>query len=82
MIHFLINDMIDIKLIQQGVFKPRFAEFKPAETLNFLSAIFEPQMKLFGNNFVCRLDESVPEKLNGDEDRLKQAIINLIKNAM
>ena len=45
----LVNDMLDLKLIDEGKFVPKKELFKPRELLQFISAMFEPQMKLADN---------------------------------
>ena len=36
----LVNDLLDLKMIEQGVFTDQVAKFKPLETFDFLIDIF------------------------------------------
>ena len=36
----LVNDLLDLKMIEQGVFTGQVAKFKPLETFDFLIDIF------------------------------------------
>ena len=38
----LVNDMLDLKLIEVGQFSPKVDRFKPKDTLDFISAMFQP----------------------------------------
>ena len=36
----LVNDLLDLKMIEQGLFTDQIAKFKPLETFDFLIDIF------------------------------------------
>lgn len=98
----LVNDVLDIKLIQNGCFEPSLTVFNPLKTLNFVKAMFRPLAQMqrtsltfrpvnhvtlkFGHvhNFEDSLmiKGDLPQSLYGDERRLKQVMINLVKNAL
>ena len=56
--------------------------FKPADTFNFISAMFMPQMEMVNNQFDLDVNGTIPDTLLGDQIRLKQVLINLTKNAI
>ena len=39
----LVNDVLDIKLIQEGKFKPKLEKFEPKKLLDFIVAMFQTQ---------------------------------------
>lgn len=39
----LVNDVLDIKQIEQGVFEKKVQEFSPKSTLEWIAAMFKPQ---------------------------------------
>ena len=45
----LVNDILDIKMIEKGVFKPNCDAFNINETLDFVAQMFEEQAKMKGN---------------------------------
>ena len=42
----LVNDVLDIKLIQEGKFKPKLEKFEPKKLLDFIVAMFQPQSQM------------------------------------
>ena len=42
----LVNDMLDLKLIEEKKFVPKQQSFRPRETFEFIHAMFESQMKI------------------------------------
>ena len=41
-----VNDVLDIKLIQEGLFEPKLALFSPLSVLEFIDAMFDQQAKM------------------------------------
>ena len=39
----LVNDVLDMKLIQQGYFEPKMERFEPRKIFEFIIAMFGPQ---------------------------------------
>ena len=42
----LVNDVLDIKLIEQGQFVPKIGSFAPQETFEFIMDMFKPQAEM------------------------------------
>jgi len=42
----LVNDVLDMKMIEQGIYSTKCEEFNPKDTLNFILTIFEPQSQM------------------------------------
>ena len=98
----LVNDVLDMKLIQEGVFKPKFERFQLQKTLDFIVAMFDSQSKMQGTKIVAEtvkienlttdiaVDQAhavlphcaLPVTFMGDQIRLKQILINLVKNSL
>lgn len=98
----LVNDLLDIKMIEKGVFEPRCDNFNIRDTIDFVLQMFSEQSKLTQTEvsheslmpsslkeaYALHYDEimlekaELPEQLFGDAIRLKQVLINLIKNAL
>ena len=39
----LVNDILDLKMIEQDKYDQKFESFDPTKTLEFIVAMFEPQ---------------------------------------
>ena len=88
----LVNDSLDFKLIEESKFVAKKETFKIRDLLDFIKAMFVPQMQLVGNVFSAKVEENengdvendhrMPNSLHGDQIRLKQVLINLVKNAL
>ena len=99
----LSNNLLDAKMINEGVFEPKNDKFCPKGAIEFVLKMFEIQSQFEGTtlsyemvsidsfNEVIKdytLDQSMmnredlPGLLVGDELRLKQILINLVKNAL
>ena len=42
----LVNDVLDIKLIEEGKFQKKMERFEPQKLLDFIVAMFEPQAEM------------------------------------
>ena len=79
----LFNDILDLKLIEQGSFVIMKEDFNPLVTFKYVMKIFEQQAKMQRSNLKLKeIDPPLPLRLVGDHIRLKQVLINLIKNAL
>ncbi len=78
----LINDLLDFAKMEAGQLRIQMAPFELRPVVEAACAVLQPQAKAKG--LECRLsfDEPVPERLVGDEHRLRQVLLNLLSNAI
>jgi len=78
----IINDILDITKIEAGKLSVLSVEYSfrnvIKDVINMIS--FKAQVK--GLDFDVRVDENIPEKLLGDDIRLRQILVNLLNNAV
>ena len=41
----LVNDVLDLKMIKQGIYEPKLDAFNPKNCLEFIVAMFKPTSK-------------------------------------
>ncbi|MCL2879787.1 MAG: ATP-binding protein, partial [Treponema sp.] len=78
----IINDLLDISKIESGKF-----EFIPEEyeTASFINDTANINMVRIGSkpvDFKLEIDENLPQKMIGDELRVRQILSNLLSNAI
>ena len=80
----LVNDMLDMRLIEEGKFSVKMCSFDVFDLFQFIQSIFEPELKVRNNRLIVPQNQSdyLPKILIGDQIRLKQVLINLTKNAI
>ncbi|MBB5350254.1 signal transduction histidine kinase/CheY-like chemotaxis protein/HPt (histidine-containing phosphotransfer) domain-containing protein [Haloferula luteola] len=78
----LINDILDLAKIQQGKIELEIKDFSLAILLDEIMALFAPTAARKELDFVYHIDPDVPSHLAGDPDRLRQALVNLVGNAV
>ena len=78
----LINDILDLSKIEAGELELDSIQFDLRETLEDISDIFSIEAYKKGLDFACIIDPNISKPVIGDQNRLKQIIINLISNAI
>jgi PAS domain S-box-containing protein len=83
-VHLLgvINDILDMSKIEAGKFELSCAEFDFERMLKKLSDVMEFKFNEKKQSFVVRIDQDVPIRIIGDEQRISQVLTNLIANAV
>ncbi|MBF0277432.1 MAG: PAS domain S-box protein [SAR324 cluster bacterium] len=78
----LINDILDLSKIEAGKMEIHLEWVNPNLLCNELKQIFALKAKQESLDFYVELDPNVPPNLLLDEVRLRQALINLVGNAI
>ncbi|SFP92529.1 His Kinase A (phospho-acceptor) domain-containing protein [Butyrivibrio proteoclasticus] len=78
----LINDILDFSKIESGSMEINEAEYDLSSVLNdvFNMVNLKAQQKALKLNF--EIDEMIPDKLYGDEMRIRQVMVNILNNAI
>lgn len=78
----LINDILDISKIEAGKTTIETVDFDLHALINSTAMMLSPQAEDKGLNFNIHISPDAPFLLRGDEQHLRQIIINLISNAI
>lgn len=78
----LINDILDLARIEAGQMRLRPGDFDLRLVLSDIADIFGARARQKGLEFVVALDPTLPGTINGDEQRLRQLLLNLLDNAV
>ena len=78
----IINDILDFSKIESGKLEVIEEEYEPMSMFNDLSMIFLNRIGDKKVELLYDIDKNMPRKLNGDSQRLRQIIINLMNNAI
>jgi signal transduction histidine kinase/DNA-binding response OmpR family regulator/HPt (histidine-containing phosphotransfer) domain-containing protein len=78
----LINDILDLSRIEAGKIALDSEAFDVATCFSRIGALFEDDARRRSLGFTIEIAPDVPERLVGDENRLRQVLINLVGNAL
>ncbi|RNA64199.1 response regulator [Prosthecochloris sp. ZM_2] len=78
----LINDILDLSKIEAGKLEFKIQEFDLQELLDDLCDSLAIQAEQKGLEFICSPAPGMPVLLNGDPERLRQILINIVGNAI
>jgi two-component system sensor histidine kinase RpfC len=78
----LVEDVLDISAIEVGKMKRAEADFRVSDTLKGIQIMLAPIAHDKGIAFEVRTGRSVPALLHGDNDHLRQILVNLVSNAI
>ena len=78
----LINDILDLSKIESGMIEIEELEFRLDEITDSLVDLFAKQAFDKGIELLYFIDNDVPKSLKGPANRLRQILINLLKNAV
>lgn len=79
----LVNDLLDLKFIENAQYVAKQEEFTVKSVFQFILTMFAQQATLQKSTIKLEAaqDGVLPETLIGDKLRLKQVMVNLVKNA-
>ena len=78
----IINDILDFSKIEAGKLKLDMIDFDVHQMVRDLVQLFAEGANRKGLNLACAIEEDVPLWVEGDPDRLRQILTNLIGNAI
>ena len=78
----IINDILDLSKIEAGMMRIESAPFNIRKLLHSIELMFQPKMNEKKLRFFIDVDDTVPDILEGDGNRLTQILVNLIGNAL
>ena len=81
-LHSIINDVLDLSKIEAGKYTFERVDFDLEEVCQGVTSIFVSAAHKKGIELNCSINNDVPLKLNGDPNRLRQILLNLISNAL
>lgn len=78
----LINNVLDFSKIESGMMLLEEASFNPRATIHKVIRMFEASITSAALELILEIDESIPDKVIGDQGRLSQILTNLIANSI
>ncbi len=78
----LINDILDLSKIEAGKMEIINEPYNLSSVLNDVVNMIQIKAEQKKLQFKVEVDEDIPDKLNGDEVRIKQVLVNLLSNAV
>lgn len=78
----IINDLLDVSKINAGMLQLNEAAFDPLQLCNMIKDTFTIQTQEKQLAFEFSYQPTIPPRLVGDPDRIKQLFVNLIGNAI
>lgn len=77
-----VNELLDFSMIEDGKVKLAIHKLDIFQTAHEVEELFMIEAANKGIELTVIIDESIPHQLYGDNDRIKQIIINLVSNAI
>ncbi|OHU85300.1 MULTISPECIES: ATP-binding protein [Pseudoalteromonas] len=78
----ILNDILDINKIEAGKLELDCYDFDVSDMLNNIVVIFGPIAQQKGVELSLFESVDIPLQLNGDENRIRQVLFNLVSNAI
>lgn len=79
---YLVNDILDISKIEAGRMELVPAEYELKQLISEVLMLIEPRAERKNLQLCYEIDPHLPSKLYGDELRIKQALLNILTNAV
>ena len=78
----LLNDILDLSRIEAGKLTLEFADFDPADVARGVCSLLVEGGRRKGLELTCKVPTPPPSHVQGDQVRLRQALVNLVGNAI
>ncbi|MBR2660787.1 MAG: response regulator [Clostridia bacterium] len=78
----IISDILDISRIEAGKLEIREGEYRLSSVLNDVCNLIRFRAQSRNLSFLVDVDEQVPDRLYGDEIRIRQIMLNILNNAV
>ncbi|MCR5502664.1 MAG: EAL domain-containing protein [Lachnospiraceae bacterium] len=78
----LINNVLDFSKIEAGSMELADINYELSGLINDVVHLFREPFREKGLAFRIEVDENLPDKLKGDEVRIRQAVTNILNNAL
>ncbi len=78
----IINDVLDISKIESGKMEIIDVEYSPTKLLNEIIAMFRNRIEEKGLEFDVKQPEQLPAILVGDNNRIREILVNILGNAL
>ncbi len=78
----LISDLLDFSRLEAGAIQFEKGVFSLPEVVKTAIEVVSIQANEKGLRLLMQVDERVPERVDGDEGRLRQVLVNLLGNAV
>jgi signal transduction histidine kinase/CheY-like chemotaxis protein len=78
----LINDVLSLAKIEAGSLTLKPAPFDTRAFFGSLADLLRLKAESRGLDFTVEVDEAFPERVEGDEGKLRQVLVNLLGNAL
>ena len=78
----IVDDVLDFARIEAGQVELEHQPFSPAAMAESAAAVVQPLAQKKSLDLFVELDPQLPALLVGDQDRLRQALLNLLNNAI
>ncbi len=78
----IINDILDFSKIESGKITMENEEYEPMSLINDVANIINTRIGEKDIELILDISPTLPRRLKGDSDRIKQVIINIANNAV
>ena len=78
----LLNDVLDFSKIQSGDIEIQENEYRLHSLIDDVIGIIRPRAEKKDLLFLSRIDRDLPDSLYGDEGRIRQVVVHILKNAV
>lgn len=78
----VVDQVVDYSRMETGSLQLQSSEFEPAKVVADVLQLFIPRAERKGLKLRCSIQEGLPGVVQGDPERLRQVLINLLSNAV